>query len=156
MYLKVKQWMPHFTFKFWTICVSVLLVWGQKCGDRKCLLLHNDAHRHTEGIVQQFLAKKGVAQWSHPSYSPDLSLQLFCFPKIKIGAERWPFCFNRRHSEIRNSEIKSVPNFWLRTSYEMGRRSHQRVYSSVRRLFQINITYLNFVHFFSTVFAALS
>ncbi len=33
-------------------------------------------------------------------------------------------------------------------SYETAWRSHQGVYSSVRRLFQINITYLNFLHFF--------
>ncbi len=41
-------------------------------------------------IVQQFLAKKGVAQLSHPPYLPNLRPlpQLFQFPKIKIGAER--------------------------------------------------------------------
>ncbi len=33
MYLGVKKWMPHFTFKFWTICVSLFPVWGQKCGE---------------------------------------------------------------------------------------------------------------------------
>ncbi len=33
MHLKVKQWMLCFTFKFWTICVSVLPVWGEKCGE---------------------------------------------------------------------------------------------------------------------------
>ncbi len=98
--------------------------------------------------MPKFLAKKGVAQLSHPLYSPDLSFppQLFCFPKIKNGAERRPLCFDRRHLEICNYEIKSFPNFSLHASYEMTRRSHQRVYSSVRRLHQLNITYLNFLH----------
>ncbi len=84
-----------------------------------------------------------------------LQPRLFRFTKIKIGAEKWPLCFDRRHSEICNREIKSVPNFWLRENYEMPRGLHQRVYSSARRLFRINITYLNFCIFF-TVFAALS
>ncbi len=43
---------------------------------------------HTAAIVQQFLAKKGVAQLSAPQYSSDLSplftSQLFNFPKIKL------------------------------------------------------------------------
>ncbi len=105
------------------------------------------AHPPTEAIVQQFWAKKGVVQLSHPPYSPDLGHQLFRFPTIKIGDERWPLCFDGRHSEICNCEIKSVPNFWLYASYETAQRSHQRVYSCVRRLFRINITYFNFLHF---------
>ncbi len=53
------------------------------------ILLHNNVRPHTAAIVQQLLVKKGVAQLSHPPYSPDLSPpQLFRFPKIKIGAER--------------------------------------------------------------------
>ncbi len=35
--------------------------------------------------------------------------QLFRSPKMKIGAERWPLCFDRRHSEICNRKINSVP-----------------------------------------------
>ncbi len=41
--------------------------------DWKFFLLHNYAHSHTAAIVYQFLAKKGVAQLSHPPYSTDLS-----------------------------------------------------------------------------------
>ncbi len=125
--------------------------------NRKFFLLQDNVHLHTAAIVHQFLAKKEVAQLSHPPYLPDLSPspQLFPFPKIKIGAEMWPLCFDKRHSEFCNHEIKSVPNFWLRTSYVMAQIWHQRVYSSVRRLFGINITYLNFLLFF-TIFAVLS
>ncbi len=88
---------------FWTICVSVLEMWR----DLKFFLLHDNACPHTAAIVQQFLAKKGVAQLSYPPYLPDLTPPpIFRFPKIKIGAERWPLCFDRRHSEIRYHEIK--------------------------------------------------
>ncbi len=122
--------------------------------DQKFFLLHDNAHPHTAAIVQQFLAKKGVTQLSHPSYLQDLSPWLFCFRKIKIGPERWPLRFDRRHSEICNHKIKSVPILWLCMSYETGRGSCQRVYLSVRRLFgKIGIIYLNF---FFTVFAVLS
>ncbi len=82
----------------------------------KFFLLHNNAHSHTAAIVQQFLAKKGVARSNHPIFTRFLSTRLFRFLKIKIGAERWPLCFDRRHSEICNLEIKSLPNFWLRGS----------------------------------------
>ncbi len=118
--------------------------------DWKFFLLLDNAHPHTASIVQPSLTKKGVAQLGHPPYSPDLSPlpPLFRFPKIKIGAERRPLCFDRRYSEICNHEIKSVPNSWLRRSYEMARRSRKWVYSSIRRLFRINITYLNFCIFF--------
>ncbi len=88
-------------------------------------------------------------------FKPPPLTRLFCLPKIKTGAERWPFCFDRRYSEICIREIKSIPNFWLRAGSEMARRSCQWVNSSVRRLFRINITYLNFCIFF-TIFAALS
>ncbi len=39
--------------------------------DLKLFLLFDNAGRHTAAIVQQFLAKKGVAQLSHSSYLPD-------------------------------------------------------------------------------------
>ncbi len=39
--------------------------------DQTFFLLHDNARSHTAAIVQQFLAKKGVAQLSH---SPDLSV----------------------------------------------------------------------------------
>ncbi len=41
--------------------------------DRKFFLLRDNAHPHAAAIVQQFLTKRGVAQLSHPAYSPDLS-----------------------------------------------------------------------------------
>ncbi len=118
--------------------------------DRKFFFLHDNAHPHTAAIIQQFLAKKGMVQLSLFPHSPDLSTpaRLFRFPKIKIGAERWPLWFDRRHSEICNRKIKSISNFWLRASYETARRLLQWVYLSVRRLFRIHITYLNFLHFF--------
>ncbi len=133
------------------LCKRIARVRPEMWRDRKFFLLHNKARPHTAVIVQQFLTKKGKAQLSHPPYLPDLtpSPRQFRFPKIKIGAERWSLCLNRKHSEICNCEIESVPNFWFRASYESARRSRQRVYSSVRRLFRINITYLNYcLHFF--------
>ncbi len=130
------------------LCKRIACVRPEMWRDRKFFLLHDNARPHLAVIIQQFLAKKGVAQLSHPPYSPDLiPPHLLHFPKIKIEAERWPLCFDRRHLEICKCEIKSVPNFWLHLSYETVRRSHQ-VYSSVRRLFRINISYLNFLHLF--------
>ncbi len=130
------------------LCKHIARMRPEMWRNRKSFLLHDNACPHTAAIVQQFLAKKGVAQLSDPPYLPDLSPpQLFHFPNIKIGAVRWPLCFDRRHSEICNHEIKSVPNFWLRVRYETARRLRQQVYLNVRTLFRINITY--FLQFFS-------
>ncbi len=49
--------------------------------DRKFFLLHDNVCPYTTAIVQQFLAKKGVAQMSHPLYSPDLVQ--FCVKVVK-------------------------------------------------------------------------
>ncbi len=60
-----------------TFCVLVMdylsRVRPEMWRDRKFFLLHDNAHRHTAAIIQQFLAKKGVEQLSHPPYSPDFS-----------------------------------------------------------------------------------
>ncbi len=117
--------------------------------DRKFFFLHDNARLHTAAIPAVFGQKRSGAVESPSIFARFKPLRLFRFPKIKIGPQRWPLCFNRRHSEICNCKIKSVPNFWLCVSYETPRKSHQRVYSSVRRRFQINITCLNFLHFFS-------
>ncbi len=113
------------------LCKHIDHVRPEMWRDRKFFLLHDNAHPHTAAIVQQFFyQKRSVAQLGHPPYLPDLSLpptRLFCFLKIKIGAERWPLCFDRRHLEICNCKIKSVSNFWLRANYEMAQRSSQRV-----------------------------
>ncbi len=53
--------------------------------DQKFFLLHDNACPHTVMIVQQFLAKKGVAQMSHPPYSPDLDLSV---PLLTISLSR--------------------------------------------------------------------
>ncbi len=122
-------WSEHTTFQ-------KISVWPKRWRDWKLFLLHDNVRPHTVAIIQQFLAKKGGAQLNHPPNSPDLSTPwLFRFPKIKIGTERWPLCYDRRHLDIYNHKIKSVSNFWLRASYETVRRLCQRVYSSVRRLF---------------------
>ncbi len=122
------------------LCKCIALMRPEMWRDRKFFLFHDNARPHTAAIIQQFLDKKGVAQLSHP--------RLFRFPRIKIGGEWRPFSFDRRHSEICNYKIKSVSNFWLCTKYETAPRSCQRVYSSVRILFWINITYFNFLLFF--------
>ncbi len=153
MYLKVKQWMPCLMFQVLDRpCKCIALVRLEMWRDQEFFHLHDNARPYTAAIVQQFLTKRGVAQSSHLPYLPNLSplpLWLLRFPKIKIGAERWPLCFDRRHSEIYNSKIKSVPTFWLCVNYEMVRRSRWWVFLNVRRLFRINITYLNFLHLFS-------
>ncbi len=127
------------------LCKSIARVRLEMWRDRKFFLLHHNAHPHTAAIIQQFWAKKGMAQLSHSIFTRFKPLlQLFCFLKIKIGAERWPLCCDRRHPEICNHESESVPDFWLRISYETAQRSRQQVYSSFRRLSQINIMYLDF------------
>ncbi len=66
--------MPHFTFKFWTIYVTFIArVRPEMWRDWKFFLLHDNARPHIAAIIQQFLAKQGVAQLSNPTYSPDLS-----------------------------------------------------------------------------------
>ncbi len=69
------------------LCKRIARVKTEMWRDRKFFLLHDNACPHTAAIIQQFWAKKGVAQLSHPPYSPDLRPQLFCFPKIKVEAE---------------------------------------------------------------------
>ncbi len=68
------------------LCKRIVRVRPEMWRDRKFFLLYNDAHPHTEAIIQQFLAKKGVAQLSNPPYSPDLSpppLNYYAFLKLK-------------------------------------------------------------------------
>ncbi len=66
-------------------CKGIARVRPEKWRDRKLFLLHDNAHPHTAAIVQQFLAKKGAAQLSHPPYLPDLSpADYFAFPKLKL------------------------------------------------------------------------
>ncbi len=109
-------------------------------------LLQDNACPHTATIFQQFLAKKWMAQLSYlppPHY--------FAFPKLKLELKGDRYALIEDIQKSVNHEIKSVPNLWVYASYVMVRRWRQRVYSSVRRLFWINITF----KFFFTVFAAL-
>ncbi len=118
--------------------------------DQKFFLFHNNACPHTAAIISSFCPRKKWHSWVilhiHQIQAPP---PLFRFTKMKMGTEKWPLCFDRRHSEICNREIKSGPNFWLYSSHETALRSCQQVYSSVRRLFRINNTYLNFFPPFS-------
>ncbi len=54
------------------VCEHMAYVRPEMWRDWKFFLLRDNAHLHTVAIVQQFLAKKGVAQLSHNPYSPDL------------------------------------------------------------------------------------
>ncbi len=67
------------------LCKHIARVRPEMYRDRKFFLLHNNAHPHTAAIIQRFLAKKGVAQLSHPPYLPDLTPppNYFTFPKLK-------------------------------------------------------------------------
>ncbi len=112
MCLKVKQWMPHFTFKFCTICVSILPVWGQKCGDWKFFLLHDSARPHTAAIIRQFLAKKEVARLSHPPYSSDLSRppsNYFTFPISKLELKRDHYASIENFQKSVTAKLKASP-----------------------------------------------
>ncbi len=68
------------------LCKRIARMRPELWRDRKFFLLHNNACPHTAAIIQQFLAKKGAAQLSHPPYLPDLSppSNYFAFPKLKL------------------------------------------------------------------------
>ncbi len=67
------------------LCKCIARVRLEIWRDRKFFLLHNNACPHTAAIIQQFLVKKGVAQFSHLRYLPYLSpTDYFAFPKLKL------------------------------------------------------------------------
>ncbi len=67
------------------LCKRTARVRPEMWRDWKFFLLHDNARLHTAAIVQQFLAKEGVAPLSHAPYSPDLSSSdYFAFPKLKL------------------------------------------------------------------------
>ncbi len=76
---------------FDSLCKRIARVRPEIRRDWKFLLLHNNALLHTTTIVQQFLAKKGVAQLSHPPYLPHLSPPpvYFAFPKLKLERDHY-------------------------------------------------------------------
>ncbi len=78
--------MPYFMFKFYSLCKRIARVRPEMWRDWKFFLPHDNERLHTAAIVQQFLAKKRVAQWSCPPYSPDSSPypDYFTFPKLKL------------------------------------------------------------------------
>ncbi len=55
------------------LCKCIARVRPEMWKDQKFFLLHDNVRSHTAAIVEQFLAKKGVAQLSHLPYLPDLS-----------------------------------------------------------------------------------
>ncbi len=67
------------------LCERIARVRPEMWRDWKYFLVHDNMHPHTAAIVRWFLAKKRVAQLSHPPYLPDLSLppHYFAFPKLK-------------------------------------------------------------------------
>ncbi len=48
------------------LCKRIAIVRSDMWRDWKFFLLHDNACPHTAAIVQQFLAKKGMTQLSHP------------------------------------------------------------------------------------------
>ncbi len=70
-----------------SLCEHIASVRPEMWRDPKFFLLHDNACLHTAVIIQQFLAKKGVAQLSHNPYLPDLSPEphdYFAFPKLTL------------------------------------------------------------------------
>ncbi len=55
------------------LCKLIARVRPEMGRDGKFFPFHDKVHPHTAAIVKQFLAKKGVAQLSHPSYVLHLS-----------------------------------------------------------------------------------
>ncbi len=53
------------------LCKCIAHVRSKMWGDRKFFLLHDNTRLGAAAIIQWFLDKKGVAQMSHPEYSPD-------------------------------------------------------------------------------------
>ncbi len=134
------------------LCKRISHVRPEVWRNRKFFLLLDNACLHTAAIVQQFLSKKGVAQLSHTPYLPVLRPPLyFAFPKLKLELK------GDHYASIEDIQKSVTLNFWLYASCEMARRSRLRVYLSVRRLFRINITFANFLHFprFCSVVAKL-
>ncbi len=68
------------------LCKRIACVRPEMWKDRKFFLLHDNACPATTAIIQQFWAKKGVAQLSHRPFSPDLTPppNYFVFPKLKL------------------------------------------------------------------------
>ncbi len=142
MYLKVKQWMPHFILH--SLCMSIARVRPEMWRDWKFFLLHNNAHLHTAAIVQQFLAKKGVAQLSRPPYLSDLSppLDYFAFPKLKweLKGDHYASIEDIQKSVTAKFKVFPMSDFgWAKKQLE-DRVECQETIS--------NITYLNFLHCF--------
>ncbi len=71
---------------WYRLCTCIARVRSEMWRDRMFFLLHDNAHPHIAAIFQQFLAKKGVTQLSHPPYLPNLSPlpDYFAFPKLKL------------------------------------------------------------------------
>ncbi len=79
--------------------------------DWKFLLLHNNARPHIAAIVQQFLAKKGLAQLSHPPYLPHLRAppDYFAFPKLKLELENDRYALIEDIQKSLTAKLKVFP-----------------------------------------------
>ncbi len=76
--------MPRFTVLD-RLCKHIACVKAEMWKDRKFFLLHDNAHRHTAAIVQQFLAKKRNGTGELPSiFARFKPLDYFSFPKLKL------------------------------------------------------------------------
>ncbi len=79
--------------------------------ERSKFFFHDNVCSHTAAIIQQFLAKNGVAQLSHPLYSLYIPPpQYFVFPRLKLEL-KGDYYTSIKDSEICNSKIKNVTNF---------------------------------------------
>ncbi len=102
MYLKVKQRVPGFTFKFWTDCVSSLPVLGQKCEEIGSSFFSTIVRVRTlQRLYSIFLLKKGVGLHICQIYIYPRPLRkyeairasiilefIFSTPQIKLGEYR--------------------------------------------------------------------
>ncbi len=75
--------------------------------------------------------------------------RLFCFPKSKTGAERWPLRFNNIQKSV-TSKLKAFPISDVALAMKrLEERAKECVRVSADCFKQISITYFNFLQFFS-------
>ncbi len=79
----------HITYKVCLVSFATMLGKHSTSNATSMKFEEVNACPHTAAIVQQFLAKKGVAQLSHPHvarFNPP-PFQLFRFPKLKLESK---------------------------------------------------------------------
>ncbi len=138
------------------LCKRIVGVRPEMWADRKFFLLLDNARPQTAAIVEQFFDKKGVAQLSHPSHSPDLSTppNYFTFAKLKLELKGDHYASIPDIQKSVTAKLKAFPiSDFVRTMKRL--EDHANEYIRVSTI--SNKYYLcEFFAFFFTIFAVLS